>query len=77
MVEDIFMKTFKPLLVASSLFVLAACGVTPQNAVPDNEPVIDLRNTDTQYAFATYTGVRMLTYYNICTGYCRRQFLDI
>ena len=60
MVEDIFMKIFKPLLVASSLFVLAACGVTPQNAVPDNEPVIDLRNTDTQYAFATYTGVRML-----------------
>ncbi len=54
------MKIFKPLLVASSLFVLAACGVTPQNAVPDNEPVIDLRNTDTQYAFATYTGVRML-----------------
>jgi hypothetical protein len=60
MVEDIFMKILKRLLVASSVFVLAACGVNTQDSAPINEPVIDLRNTDTQYAFATYTGVRML-----------------
>jgi hypothetical protein len=54
------MKLFKPLLVASSVFVLAACGFTPSDEIPSNEPVIDLKSTDTQYAFATYTGIRML-----------------
>jgi hypothetical protein len=54
------MKLFKPLLVASSVFVLAACGFTPSDGIPTNEPVIDLKSTDTQYAFATYTGIRML-----------------
>ena len=54
------MKLFKPLLIASSVFVLAACSFAIPNDVPNNEPVIDLRSTDTQYAFATYTGVRML-----------------
>ena len=54
------MKLFKPLLIASSVFVLAACGFTPSDGIPTNEPVIDLKSTDTQYAFATYTGIRML-----------------
>ncbi len=53
------MKIFKPLLIASSVFVLAACGFTPSDGNPTNEPVIDLKSTDTQYAFATYTGIRM------------------
>lgn len=54
------MKIIKPLIIAASVFVLASCSFTLNNSVPTNEPVIDLRNTDTQYAFATYTGVRML-----------------
>lgn len=54
------MKIMKPLIIAASVFVLASCSFTIDNSVPTNEPVIDLRNTDTQYAFATYTGVRML-----------------
>ena len=54
------MKIIKPLIIAASVFVLASCSFTIDNSVPTNEPVIDLRNTDTQYAFATYTGVRML-----------------
>lgn len=54
------MKLFKPLLIASSVFVLASCNLTPTSENPTNEPVINLKNTDTQYAFATYTGMRML-----------------
>ncbi len=54
------MKLFKPLLIASSVFVLASCNLTPTSENPANEPVINLKNTDTQYAFATYTGMRML-----------------
>jgi len=54
------MKLFKPLLIASSVFVLASCSFLPTNEVPSNEPAIDLRAVDNQYAFATYTGVRML-----------------
>lgn len=55
------MKLYKPLLIASSVFVLAACGVTtPSDQTPKNETIIDLRATDNQYAFATYTGLRMI-----------------
>ena len=54
------MKLFKPLLIASAVFVLASCNVTPNGEVLNNEPAIDLRAADNQYAFAAYTGVRML-----------------
>ncbi|MFA5421731.1 MAG: hypothetical protein WC344_02895 [Bacilli bacterium] len=54
------MKIFKPLLVAASVFVLAACSFSPTAHTVENEPVINLRNTNTQYAFAAYTGIRML-----------------
>lgn len=55
------MKIYKPLLIASSVFVLASCSITtPSDQTPANETVIDLRATDNQYAFATYTGLRMI-----------------